>query len=231
MWAPSLQSIDTYGRSEFRFIRCSLFAVRYLVGVGTDVIVLNGGSSSGKTSIARSLQAILPRPWLTLGVDNLLEAMPSSWVTEAGSAAEAEAGVAAQAGTAVSGESLITFAPEGNVTLGPAFEALELAWYRGLAAMARADARVIIDEVFLSGAASQSRLRTELHDLDVLWVGIRCDAAVAADREASRQDRVPGMATSQADRVHIGVHYDVVVDTTSRSSQECAATIGELVRS
>ena len=34
------------------------------------VIVLNGGSSSGKSSIARQLQARLaPEPWLTFGVD------------------------------------------------------------------------------------------------------------------------------------------------------------------
>jgi chloramphenicol 3-O phosphotransferase len=32
--------------------------------VVTQVIVLNGGSSSGKTGIARCLQAILPRPWI-----------------------------------------------------------------------------------------------------------------------------------------------------------------------
>ncbi|MGH3152740.1 MAG: phosphotransferase-like protein [Streptosporangiaceae bacterium] len=35
-----------------------------------QVIVLNGGSSSGKTVIARCLQAILPRPWLRLSVDD-----------------------------------------------------------------------------------------------------------------------------------------------------------------
>ncbi len=33
----------------------------------TDVIVLNGGSSSGKSGIARCLQAILPGSWLTIG--------------------------------------------------------------------------------------------------------------------------------------------------------------------
>jgi chloramphenicol 3-O phosphotransferase len=41
-----------------------------------SVIVLNGGSSSGKSSVARSLQSLLPSPWLTLGVDTLIEAMP-----------------------------------------------------------------------------------------------------------------------------------------------------------
>ncbi|WP_414944256.1 phosphotransferase-like protein [Amycolatopsis sp. cmx-11-32] len=38
---------------------------------------MNGGSSSGKSGIARCLQAVLPNPWLTLGVDTLIDAMPS----------------------------------------------------------------------------------------------------------------------------------------------------------
>ena len=42
----------------------------------TQVIVLNGGSSSGKSSIARALQEILPTAWLTFGVDVLVEALP-----------------------------------------------------------------------------------------------------------------------------------------------------------
>ena len=44
----------------------------------TQVIVLNGGSSSGKTGIARCLQAILPLPWIRLGVDDLIAALPPS---------------------------------------------------------------------------------------------------------------------------------------------------------
>ncbi len=32
----------------------------------THVILLNGGSSSGKSGIARCLQAILPDPWLAM---------------------------------------------------------------------------------------------------------------------------------------------------------------------
>ena len=42
----------------------------------TQVIVLNGGSSSGKSSIARALQDVLPGRWLTFGTDVLAEALP-----------------------------------------------------------------------------------------------------------------------------------------------------------
>jgi chloramphenicol 3-O phosphotransferase len=41
-----------------------------------EAIVLNGGSSSGKSSLARSLQNRLGPTWLTLGVDDLIRALP-----------------------------------------------------------------------------------------------------------------------------------------------------------
>ena len=45
--------------------------------------MLNGGSSSGKSGIARCLQAILPDPWLAFGTDNLVQALPMSLQTSA----------------------------------------------------------------------------------------------------------------------------------------------------
>jgi chloramphenicol 3-O phosphotransferase len=172
--------------------------------VTTQVIVLNGGSSSGKSGIARCLQAVLPAPWLAFGVDTLIGAMP------------------ANAG--------IEFASDGAVIVGAEFRSLEAAWMEGVAAMARAGARVIIDEVFLGGPTSQQRWRKALEGLDVLWVGVRCDGAVAADREIARGDRIVGMAMSQADIVHQGVTYDLEVDTTHAESMACARRIAACLR-
>src|SRR5690606_6526720 len=70
----------------------------YCGAVTTQVIVLNGGSSSGKSGIARCLQAVLPGPWLTLGTDTLVDAMPASLQTSDGG---------------------IEFAPDGEVVVGP----------------------------------------------------------------------------------------------------------------
>jgi chloramphenicol 3-O phosphotransferase len=169
--------------------------------VTTQVILLNGGSSSGKSGIVRCLQAVLLQPWLAVGVDMLVDAMP----------------VAMRAS-----DSGIDFAADGTVRVGSDFRALETAWMAGVAAMVRAGARVIIDDVFLGGAASQERWRQALAGLDVLWVGVRCDSAVAAAREIERGDRVGGMAALQADLVHDGVVYDMEVDTTHVESLACA---------
>lgn len=185
-------------------------APRCLYGgaVTTQVIVVNGGSSSGKSAIVRCLQAVLPDAWLALGTDTLVEAMPPSLRTSDGG---------------------IGFAADGEVTVGPEFRTLEAAWIEGVATMARAGARVIVDEVFLGGASSQQRWQKALADLQVLWVGVRCDAAVAAGREVARGDRTIGMAASQAELVHQGVVYDLEVDTTVAESMECARTIARQV--
>ncbi|MFB6984759.1 chloramphenicol phosphotransferase CPT [Streptomyces sp. NPDC056304] len=173
------------------------------------MIVLNGGSSSGKSGIARCLQAVLPEPWLAFGVDTLVDAMPASMrASDAG----------------------IEFAPDGEVIVGPEFRTLETAWIEGIAAMARSGARVIVDEVFLGGAESQRRWQKALDGVGVLWVGVRCESEVAAAREVARGDRVTGMAASQADVVHRGVFYDLEVDTTRSESMECARIIADRVR-
>ncbi|QFU88424.1 Chloramphenicol 3-O phosphotransferase [Amycolatopsis sp. YIM 10] len=174
----------------------------------TRVIVLNGGSSSGKSGIARCLQAVLPDPWLTVGVDVLVEAMPAAMrASDAG----------------------IEFAADGGVSVGPRFRTLQFAWMIGVAAMARAGARVIIDDVFLGGASSQRDWHEALDGLDVLWVGVRCEPEVAVGRELARGDRIGGMAASQAELVHEGVRYDVEVDTTRTEALECARTIAARV--
>lgn len=165
-----------------------------------DVIFLNGGSSSGKSSIARALQATLSEPWLAFGVDTFVAALP---LTGGG----------------------IEFAPTGEIVVGPVFRRLEETWMAGLAAMAAAGAHLIVDEVLLSGAAGQERWRSALAGLDVLWVGVRCDPVVAAAREAARGDRIPGMAADQAVRVHEGMAYDLVVDATATDPDACARHI------
>jgi chloramphenicol 3-O phosphotransferase len=172
--------------------------------VTTQMIILNGGSSSGKSGIVRCLQAVLPDLWLAFGCDSFVDAMPAKMQAS---------------------DEGVVFAADGEVSVGADFRALEAAWMDGVAAMVRAGARVIVDDVFLGGAASQQRWQKALGGLAVLWVGVRCESAVAAGREVARGDRIQGMAASQADVVHEGVFYDLEVDTTHAESLVCARTI------
>ena len=172
----------------------------------TQVIVLNGTSSAGKTSIGRCLQSMLSTPWLLLGIDDLTRAVPDKGIDD---------------GT------LLHISGTGRVEIGPAWRSLETSWYGGIATMAASGTGVIVDEVFLDGRAGQERLRTALSGLEVLWVGVTCDLDIAREREAQRPDRVAGQADSQASVVHEGVEYDLVVDTSRATSESCAAMVIE----
>jgi chloramphenicol 3-O phosphotransferase len=187
--------------------------------VHAEVVVLNGGSSSGTSTVARCLQGLLGPTWLTFGVDDLIRALPG------GENVDHQIRSVVDGGPTPGHPWGIEFSPDGSVTVDAAFRQAEGAWYQGLASMARSGTGVIIDEVFLGGRASQERLSRALSDLAVLWVGVRCHAEVAEARERRRHDRVPGMARRQAERVHQGVVYDLAVDTTSTTAVECARTI------
>jgi len=169
------------------------------------VIVLNGGSSSGKSSLARALQEALPHPWLRLGVDDLIEAMPAR----------------------LTGPDGLVVRDDGSVEVGPAFIAVEEHWMAGIAAIAAHGGRVLVEDNFVSGPAAQHRWASALSGIETRWIGVRCAAEVAAAREEARGNRVPGMAAKQAEEVHHGISYDVVVDTTSTSAAELAEQLHE----
>lgn len=168
------------------------------------VIVLNGTSSVGKTTLGRALQAQLDGVWLLFGIDTLIESLP--WRLY---------------GTA-DGH---TIKADGTIDTGPAFADAQHRWRRAIASLVRDGADVILDEVLLRGAAEQAAWRDALRGLDVTWVAVRCDVEVAAAREAARGNRSVGMARAQATAVHEGVEYDVEVDTTSSSPDDVAAQI------
>lgn len=176
-----------------------------MIGVENPrVLVLNGGSSSGKSSLARALQEVLDDVWLRLGVDTLVDAAPPRLLEPGG----------------------LEFGADGRVSVGAAFTAVERQWMAGIAAMATAGAHVLVEDNFVSGPVSQQGWLAALHGTTVGWVGVRCAADVAATREAARGDRTAGMAAQQAELVHIGISYDVEVDTGSAGP----AVLAHLVR-
>ncbi len=173
----------------------------------------HGGSSAGKSTIARAVQAALSTPFLTVGVDTLIDAMPPALSDDSTDAAG------------------IVITDDGRVLPGAEFRRLESGWYHGLAEMARAGVDIILDEVFLGGATSQARIRAAFDGLLICWVAVRCDPMVAVAREATRGDRAVGMAARHAESVHIGVSYDLQLDTSMTSAAECARQIVTVVES
>ncbi|MEU8224302.1 chloramphenicol phosphotransferase CPT [Kribbella sp. NPDC048915] len=165
------------------------------------LIIVNGGSSSGKTGIVRCLQAVLPEPWLGFSVDDFVDALPATM------------------------DGGLEIGPGGEVSVGPAFRELEAAWTAGIITMCRAGGRVIVDDVFLGGAKSQQRWQDAAGDVETVFVGVHCPPEIAAGRELARGDRERGMAEQQAYVVHEGVAYDIEVDSSRAESMECARQI------
>jgi chloramphenicol 3-O phosphotransferase len=177
--------------------------------VTTQGIVLNGGSSSGKSGIARCLQAVLPDPWLASGVDTLIQAMPVPSPMSAPG---------------------LRITSDGAVTVGPEFRRLEGAWIEGWLRWLTPGPRSSLMRFSSGGGAAQQRWKRALDPLQVLWIGVRCENTVAAGRELARGDRVIGMAASQAEMVHQGVVYDLQVDRAHTEALDCARAIAARVR-
>src|SRR3954452_16236739 len=57
------------------------------------MILLNGASSAGQTTIARALQSLFEEPWLRVGVDVLRSAVPTGWTVDAPGAGQVLGGM------------------------------------------------------------------------------------------------------------------------------------------
>lgn len=185
-----------------------------------DVIVLNGPSSSGKTTLAQALQDVLEDTWLVFGIDTLISALPLSLLD-----IHPDATIGAHPRDHLVRDGGISFDAVGAITVGAEFRRLESAWLQGLAAIAAQGVHLILDEVFLDGAPSQDRVRHALAGHHVAWIGVTCELDVLTQRERERGDRVVGEAEAQWRRVHDGADYDLVVDTSSRPADDVAREI------
>jgi len=182
------------------------------------VIVLNGTTSAGKSTLAAALQAqlgALGRCWIVLGIDDFLGKLPAAWVGFFEHGAHADDGIRFE-----------RVGAEVTLHLGPVGRAL-LAGYRdAVAAVARRGMDVIVDEVVLDEDA-WDQWAAGLTGLDAFWVRVDCPVEVCEQRERARGDRLTGQARSQSAFVHRFPRYDVAVDTSTGAPAELAALVIE----
>ena len=72
--------------------------------------------------------------------------------------------------------------------------------------------------------------RELLADFQLFLVGVEGSLEEAEGTERQRDDRMVGMARWQASRVHQGVEYDLVVDMSHSSPENCAHRIKSVIR-
>jgi chloramphenicol 3-O phosphotransferase len=161
------------------------------------IILLNGASSSGKSTLARAIQAALDEPFLHCSSDILAVGLPERRDPEG------------------------PFAWWGNVR--PRF----FAGFHGcVAALAGAGNDLIVDHVieFPDWRLELSRL---LLPFDVFLVGVHCSVDELERRERERGDRRIGEGREhvEIDRIHHFGPYDIEVDTTDRDPDVVAREV------
>ena len=167
------------------------------------IILLNGTSSSGKTSIAHALQELFEIPFLHVSIDDFLLMLPTRFVDFISGAVQPSEDEL---------EKLQGYFP--RVLTGT---------HASVAALASEGNSLIVDYVF----EQQSDLRmcvNRLADFSVHFVGVHCSLEELQRREKQR-DRRQGLAEEQFGNVHAHGVYDVEVNTTSTSTKECAFVI------
>lgn len=173
------------------------------------IILLNGVGSSGKSSIARALQAITAEPFLHVAMDGFLDMLPEGYDNHP---------------DGLVFESVETSGPpQVSIQTGPAVQRLLTGMRASVAALARAGNSLIVDDVMLGDEMDDYRSRLAAFSLHTVAVHAPLDVLEA--RERDRGDRMIGLARWQFERVHQGNVYDLELDTANASPAACAHRI------
>jgi chloramphenicol 3-O phosphotransferase len=173
-----------------------------------DVILLNGASSAGKSSLTQALQAKLP--FVRMGIDDFIwERVPSSWFDDV---------------------SRFLGGPLGDAPLEHADEAAKMfrAYHRAVRACVAEGLGVVVDDAIVSRELLEDWV-TALEGVDVFFVGVHCTVEELVQRWRARRDRGPAGSTASMaktmNRIHAHAIYDLEIDSTATPSSALAAQI------
>ena len=194
-----------------------------------DIVLVNGPSSAGKTTICRALQARLAKPYLCIGFDDFVFMAPARYYRGADTGRQD----ARDAYTAEGVEMILASVadpasgarhPVATAKFGPVFRHLIDAMAPAVRALVDAGNGVVFDHVLHDRAMHESCARA-FEGLDVFRVGVICPIDILEARERARGDRVIGRARGLVDVVHSFCDYDVTVDTGRQDAAACVDAI------
>jgi chloramphenicol 3-O phosphotransferase len=160
------------------------------------IILLNGASSAGKSSLARALQAQLDEPFWHWSIDHVLAS--GSLPPE-------------------------LFAP-GRFDWAALRPAFFEGFHRSIPALAAAGNHLIVEHI-VESADWMRRLVELLAPFDVFHVGVRCPLPELERRERERGDRRAGSAREDDASTHTFGRYDFEVQATADPAELAAAVL------
>ncbi len=166
------------------------------------ILLLNGTSSSGKTTLLKTLQATLTEPFLDAGLDRFLWMLPKRYLDRP--LWDDVLGQATQAGAI--GRQLVS------------------GMHHAIVALSRSGNHVIADHVLVEPAWLTECIEL-FSELPAYFVGVRCPLNVLEQRERARKDRTLGQAKAQYEIIHTHGLYDIEVDTSVHGPEVCAQQI------
>jgi len=189
-----------------------------------DIILVNGSSSAGKTTLCRALQATIPEPYLVTGFDDFIFMAAPRYYRGADTSQPSERDTFTALGVEMVTTSQPDAPPRVIARFGPVFRRLLDSMAPAVRTLVDGGNPVIFDHV-LHDRAMRESCRKAFTGLDVFAVGVSCPVEILAARERERGDRVLGRARGLADVVHGFMSYDVMVDTGSTTAAGCVSAI------
>lgn len=185
------------------------------------VIILNGPSAAGKSSLQKSIQRLADAPYLNIGIDNFFnDLFPDEHGT---------LGVKANADFA---KDLRYITIENNVVylhVGQAGQKIITGMHAAIAAYAKAGNNVVVDYIMYEQAWMKDLLK-KLENCSVYFVGVTVPLDVLQAREQARSTSPIGHAASHYYSVHEGNKYDLWIDNSQGSPDDGAHKILEFIK-
>lgn len=182
------------------------------------VILLNGTSSSGKTTLARAIQDESDTPFVYWGIDTLFGLIPPNWGGGRDGPLSRDGFWYDRTRNAEDGHPIVVirYGPVGRRMLHSACVAA--------AVFAHGGDNLVIDEMLLTPDLLPVWMAA-LTGLDVQLVAVTCPLEVAERREQGRRNPA-GLARGHFHTVHDhGYTYDTIVDTTTGTPATLARTV------
>lgn len=190
------------------------------------IIVINGTSSTGKTTTARTLQKIFPKPLFYLGLDLWIsETLCERFWEPAVRIEDIKHNQENQLGT----HFLLPHTehnptPWPMVGSGPASDAAIYVMHQTAVDFYQRGYWVIIDHVFLASRWYQNFMETT-KDCQRFLIKFTSEEAILEQREKARGNRMPNVFRALNECIHQNVAYDLLIDTSHTTPLSTAESI------